>query len=146
MEAYGASYALQEMLTVKSDDVVGRLKTYEAIVKGESVPEPGIPESFRVLIKELQSLGLDMRLYNHNEQIEIKEIADITEDPKTLHKVEPDELIADVDEEDFVLDSEDGLSITDDDFIDEEIAEDQQNEGTLQDEDEDLYLDDLDDM
>ncbi len=146
LEAYGASYALQEMLTVKSDDVVGRLKTYEAIVKGESVPEPGIPESFRVLIKELQSLGLDMRLYNHNEQIEIKEIADITEDPKTLHKVEPSELVADADEEDFVLDSEDGMSITDGDFIDEEIAEDQENEGTIQEDDEDLYLDDLDDM
>lgn len=63
LEAYGAAHTLQEMLTVKSDDVVGRVKTYEAIVKGENVPEPGIPETFKVLIKELQSLGLDMRLY-----------------------------------------------------------------------------------
>ena len=61
-EAYGAAYTLQEILTVKSDDVVGRVKTYEAIVKGQPVPKPGIPEAFRVLMKELQSLGLDMRV------------------------------------------------------------------------------------
>ena len=74
LEAYGASYTLQEILTVKSDDVVGRVKTYEAIVKGENVPEPGVPESFKVLIKELQSLGLDVRvLSEQNEEIEIKE-------------------------------------------------------------------------
>ena len=73
LEAYGASYTLQEMLTVKSDDVVGRVKTYEAIVKGENVPEPGIPESFKVLIKELQSLGLDVRLYDNNKELELKE-------------------------------------------------------------------------
>ncbi len=73
LEAYGASYVLQEILTVKSDDIVGRLKTYEAIVKGESIPKPGIPESFRVLTKELQSLALDLKLYKEDEQIEIKE-------------------------------------------------------------------------
>ena len=74
LEAYGAAYTLQEILTVKSDDVVGRVKTYEAIVKGENIPEPGIPESFKVLIKELQSLGLDITLYSDNdEEIEIKE-------------------------------------------------------------------------
>ena len=74
LEAYGAAYTLQEILTVKSDDVVGRVKTYEAIVKGENIPEPGIPESFKVLIKELQSLGLDVTLYSeNNEEIEIKE-------------------------------------------------------------------------
>jgi len=61
LEAYGAAYTLQEILTVKSDDVIGRVKTYEAIVKGKNVPEPGIPESFKVLIKELQSLGLDVK-------------------------------------------------------------------------------------
>ncbi len=60
LEAYGASYTLQEILTVKSDDVVGRVKTYEAIIKGENIPEPGIPESFKVSFKELQSLGLDV--------------------------------------------------------------------------------------
>ena len=74
LEAYGAAYTLQEILTVKSDDVVGRVKTYEAIVKGENIPEPGIPESFKVLIKELQSLGLDVKLYSESdEEIEIKE-------------------------------------------------------------------------
>jgi DNA-directed RNA polymerase subunit beta len=74
LEAYGAAYTLQEILTVKSDDVVGRVKTYEAIVKGENIPEPGIPESFKVLIKELQSLGLDVKLYSDtDEEIEIKE-------------------------------------------------------------------------
>ena len=74
LEAYGAAYTLQEILTVKSDDVVGRVKTYEAIVKGENIPEPGIPESLKVLIKELQSLGLDITLYSDkDEEIEIKE-------------------------------------------------------------------------
>ena len=74
LEAYGASYTLQEMLTVKSDDVVGRVKTYEAIVKGENIPEPGVPESFKVLIKELQSLGLDVKLYSDdNQELELKE-------------------------------------------------------------------------
>jgi DNA-directed RNA polymerase subunit beta len=74
LEAYGAAYTLQEILTVKSDDVVGRVKTYEAIVKGENVPEPGIPESFKVLIKELQSLALDVKVYSEEqEEIAIKE-------------------------------------------------------------------------
>ncbi len=74
LEAYGAAYTLQELLTVKSDDVVGRVKTYEAIVKGENVPEPGVPESFKVLIKELQSLALDVRvLTDQAEEIEIRE-------------------------------------------------------------------------
>ncbi len=80
LEAYGASYTLQEILTVKSDDVVGRVKTYEAIIKGENVPEPGIPESFKVLLKELQSLGLDVRVLDKNdEEVEIKETADMGE-------------------------------------------------------------------
>ena len=74
LEAYGAAHTLQEILTVKSDDVVGRVKTYEAIVKGENIPEPGVPESFKVLIKELQSLGLDVRLYSEdNKELELKE-------------------------------------------------------------------------
>ena len=74
LEAYGAAYTLQEILTVKSDDIVGRVQTYEAIVKGENIPEPGIPESFKVLIKEMQSLGLDVRVLSEdNTEIEIKE-------------------------------------------------------------------------
>jgi DNA-directed RNA polymerase subunit beta len=77
LEAYGAAYTLQEILTVKSDDVVGRVKTYEAIVKGENVPEPGVPESFKVLIKELQSLGLDVKILSGDEkEIEMKELED----------------------------------------------------------------------
>ena len=66
LEAYGAAYTLQEILTVKSDDIVGRVKTYEAIVKGENIPKSGIPESFKVLVKELQSLALDIKILNHN--------------------------------------------------------------------------------
>ena len=77
LEAYGASYTLQEILTVKSDDVVGRVKTYEAIIKGDNIPEPGIPESFKVLLKELQSLGLDVRvLKDDNTEVEIMESID----------------------------------------------------------------------
>ena len=77
LEAYGASYTLQEILTVKSDDVVGRVKTYEAIIKGENIPEPGIPESFKVLLKELQSLGLDVRvLRDDNTEVKIMESVD----------------------------------------------------------------------
>lgn len=75
LEAYGAAYTLQEILTVKSDDVVGRVKTYEAIVKGESVPEPGVPESFKVLIKELQSLGMDVKMLTiDEEEIELRDL------------------------------------------------------------------------
>ena len=77
LEAYGAAHTLQEILTVKSDDVVGRVKTYEAIVKGENIPEPGVPESFKVLIKELQALCLDIKVLNDdNEEVELKEFAD----------------------------------------------------------------------
>ena len=80
LEAYGASYTLQEILTVKSDDVVGRVKTYEAIVKGDNIPEPGIPESFKVLLKELQSLGLDVRvLREDNTEVEIMETVDYSD-------------------------------------------------------------------
>ncbi len=77
LEAYGAAYTLQEILTVKSDDVVGRVKTYEAIVKGQSVPQPGVPESFKVLIKELQSLGLDVKMLTEEfEEIEMRDLDD----------------------------------------------------------------------
>ena len=80
LEAYGASYTLQEILTVKSDDVIGRVKTYEAIIKGDNIPEPGIPESFKVLLKELQSLGLDVRvLREDNTEVEIMETVDYSD-------------------------------------------------------------------
>ncbi len=75
LEAYGAAYALQELLTIKSDDVVGRVKVYESIVKGENIPEPGIPESFKVLIKEMQSLCLNVEVLSAlGEEIQIKEL------------------------------------------------------------------------
>ena len=90
LEAYGASYTLQEILTVKSDDVVGRVKTYEAIIKGEKIPEPGIPESFKVLLKELQSLGLDVRvLRDDNTEVEIMESVDYG-DTNLNHIIEGD--------------------------------------------------------
>ena len=81
LEAYGAAYTLQEILTVKSDDVVGRVKTYEAIVKGQNIPKPGIPESFKVLIKELQSLGLDVKVLDKDEEeIDLKQNFDDDDD------------------------------------------------------------------
>ncbi len=116
LEAYGAAYTLQEMLTVKSDDVVGRVKTYEAIVKGENVPEPGVPESFKVLIKELQSLGLDVRLYSEdNQELELKENIDegidyeenkerVGTDVLNESELEDSYIAADEDAEDMLLD------------------------------------------
>ena len=90
LEAYGASYTLQEILTVKSDDVVGRVKTYEAIIKGDNIPEPGIPESFKVLLKELQSLALDVRvLRDDNTEVEIMESSDYG-DTNLNHIIEGD--------------------------------------------------------
>ena len=83
LEAYGAAHTLQEILTYKSDDVIGRVKTYEAIVKGEQIPKPGVPESFRVLVKELQSLGLDMKVLDINHQ-EI-ELRDMDEDDTVVN-------------------------------------------------------------
>ena len=107
LEAYGASYTLQEMLTVKSDDIAGRLKTYEAIVKGESIPKPGIPESFRVLTKELQSLGLDLQMYSEDEKLELKESMEEDTDG-----IEPN------------FDDEDNLTVTDSDFAGMSLEED----------------------
>ena len=131
-EAYGASYTLQEMLTVKSDDIVGRVKTYEAIVKGENVPEPGVPESFKVLVKELQSLGLDVRLYSEdNQELELKENIEegIEYDPEKEKKLlSEEEILEDGDldgyseeiEEDMLLEDEiDGLEEDNDELFEE---------------------------
>src|SRR5690625_4998870 len=86
LEAYGAAYTLQEILTVKSDDIVGRVKTYEAVVKGDNVPEPGVPESFKVLIKELQSLGMDVKMLSSDEdEIDLRELED--DDTQTASKL-----------------------------------------------------------
>ena len=99
LEAYGAAYTLQEMLTVKSDDVVGRVKTYEAIVKGENIPEPGVPESFKVLVKELQSLGLDIRLYTKDDkELELKENIEDGIDFNLDNKKALEETVVDEDE------------------------------------------------
>ena len=126
LEAYGAAYTLQEMLTVKSDDVVGRVKTYEAIVKGENIPEPGVPESFKVLVKELQSLGLDVRLYSEdNQELELKEnIEDgIEYDPEKDKKIlSEEEVIGDEDLNDGYVE-EDVEDIEDDTLLDEEESD-----------------------
>ncbi len=139
LEAYGASYTLQEMLTVKSDDVVGRVKTYEAIVKGENVPEPGVPESFKVLVKELQSLGLDVRLFSEdNQELELKENIEegIEYDPEKDKKYEHEEEEVVVEDGDL----EDGYTeeIEEDDMLDDgndELFE------SLDDEEDDMLLD-----
>ncbi len=120
LEAYGAAYTLQEILTVKSDDTVGRVKTYEAIVKGQNVPKPGIPESFKVLIKELQSLCLDVRVLDINEEeIDLKQTFD-DDDDIIPHPV------ADPDMEEVTLDAvydedeQDGFMEEDFDDLDED--------------------------
>lgn len=147
LEAYGAAYTLQEMLTVKSDDVVGRVKTYEAIVKGENIPEPGVPESFKVLVKELQSLGLDVRLYSEdNQELELKEnIEDgIEYDPeKEKRYLAEDEVVADGDLQDGYV--EDGEDIDDDVLLDETMEDDSDElfDGLDDEDDEDIFDSDL---
>ena len=119
LEAYGAAYTLQEILTVKSDDVVGRVKTYEAIVNGENVPQAGVPESFKVLVKELQSLGLDVKvLDSDNNEIDLKQNIDGDEGVSLHRYVAKDENTAG--EDDLSLDDEDDddLSLDDEDDID----------------------------
>ncbi len=109
LEAYGAAYTLQEMITTKSDDIVGRVKTYEAIVKGENIPKPGVPEGFKVLVKELQSLGLDIRLFTDNDsEIELKENIEDGVDFNAINDTKPQE-------ENVVLEDElnDGYTETD---------------------------------
>ena len=118
LEAYGASYTLQEILTVKSDDIVGRVKTYEAIVKGENIPEPGVPESFKVLLKELQALALDVRVLNDDDtEIEIKESIDDVDDLNI--NIEGVELDDDEQAQHTIEDVLDDLSDSDFDDLDE---------------------------
>ena len=117
LEAYGASYTLQEILTVKSDDVVGRVKTYEAIIKGENIPEPGVPESFKVLLKELQSLALDVRvLRDDNTEVEIMENVDYGE-TDLRHIIEGDRKYRDENE------SFGDHGFTEQEFVGEELAD-----------------------
>ncbi len=135
LEAYGASYTLQEILTVKSDDVVGRVKTYEAIIKGDNIPEPGIPESFKVLLKELQSLGLDVRvLRDDNTEVEIMETIDYG-DTDYRYEIEGSDKNYDYEKEslgsmgyqqqEFDEDSGELVSADEEDDLDEEFDEEE---------------------
>jgi DNA-directed RNA polymerase subunit beta len=153
LEAYGAAYSLQEILTVKSDDVVGRVKTYESIVKGENVPEPGIPESFKVLMKELQSLSLDVKVFSEERQeIEIKEsVEDDLEELDVNIEGREDEALG-IQDEGY----EESSEFTDNDFtvdVDfdsfenaEELDEDTVDELFVVDDDEDIIIEDDDDI
>ena len=120
LEAYGAAYTLQEMLTVKSDDVVGRVKTYEAIVKGENIPQPGVPESFKVLVKELQSLGLDIRLYTKDDvELELKENIEDGIDFNIEDKKVIDDTVVDESEiKDSYIEADDSSDMDDEDSDD----------------------------
>jgi len=154
LEAYGAAYTLQEILTVKSDDVVGRVKTYESIVKGENVPAPGIPESFKVLIKELQSLALDVKVYSEErEEIAIKESVDDDveelnvniegrEDEAPLTDYD-DDLEDDIEEDDLDIDDLDLDDISDADDLDEDLVEELFADND--DDTDDVFEDSLDD-
>ena len=128
LEAYGASHLLQEMLTVKSDDYVGRTKTYEAIVKGEPIPEPGIPEGFKVLVKELQSIGLDVKiLTENNKEINVNDIAPSDNTMSVQKNVEEELKELDIDEDVFNLTNlEEGEQ-----NVDEAEAEDEFDENSL---------------
>ena len=132
LEAFGAANALQEILTVKSDDVIGRVKTYEAIIKGDNIPEPGIPESFKVLLKELQSLGLDVRvLREDNTEVEIMETVDYG-DTDYRYEIEGDDKNYDYDKGSFAsmgyqhqeFDEDSGELVSSDEEEDEDMSED----------------------
>lgn len=140
LEAYGAAYTLQEILTVKSDDVVGRVKTYEAIVKGQNVPKPGIPESFRVLIKELQSLGLDVRVLDQNrDEIDLKQNFDDDDmgfDPASMRL--GDDVLVESELENYTInDAEEG---------DAEVTDEEDSGDLFLDLGEDTLADNLDDI
>ena len=140
LEAYGAAYTLQEIMTVKSDDIVGRVKTYEAIVKGENVPKPGVPESFKVLIKELQSLALEVKVLDENgEEVILRESVDD----------EFDEMPRNIDPQEEIEHSDNGSAFkfdpdsVDDDIDDELFEDDFFPDKSPLDDDEDVSLDDL---
>ena len=134
LEAYGAAYTLQEILTIKSDDIVGRVKAYEAIVKGQNVPKPGVPESFKVLIKELQSLGLDVKvLDSQNEEIDLKQNFDDDDEFGFARPVadEPDfnaPAVENGDLDGYSLEDENGDAIVDDTDDESDIMIDDQND------------------
>ena len=134
LEAYGAAYTLQEILTVKSDDIVGRVKTYESIVKGESVPKPGIPESFKVLIKELQSLCLDMRVLDENmEEVTLRDSSE-EEDANMQMAIRDDMAFIDIGLDD---DEDAGDEGEDMEYLDDEGLEDAEDDSDLLEDDDD---------
>ncbi len=125
LEAYGAAYTLQEILTVKSDDIVGRVKTYESIVKGNNIPHPGVPESFKVLVKELQALGLDVKVLDKNmDEIELTDMDDDEFDKNVVDETYVED--RDIEEEGYTVDNDDPM------FEDEEMPAD---DGEFEDED-----------
>ena len=137
LEAYGAAYTLQEMITTKSDDVVGRVKTYEAIVKGENIPKPGIPEGFKVLVKELQALGLDIKLYtNKGNEIELKEDIDDGIDFNSITDSKNNNNISTQDEKEL----SEGFSTVD---VDSEYTDDEESSDELFDDLTDDFEDNL---
>ena len=153
LEAYGAAHILQEILTVKSDDIVGRVKTYESIVKGNNISEPGIPEAFKVLFKELQSLALDVKVLTESkDELQLKDFSDaeVDDEPETRRGEEEEELDFNFDDDDEDEGEEDGMdSIFEedevelddgDDFVSSELFDDD-----LDDLDDDDDLDDFDD-
>ena len=143
LEAYGAAYTLQEILTVKSDDIVGRVKTYEAIVKGENIPEPGVPESFKVLLKELQSLALDIRVLREDQtEVEIKEcIEDVDDLNVNIDGYEEDEYrqprTMTAEEElmrEFLFDDETGVEADNSDLLSDDYSGDSADDFDYEDE------------
>ena len=132
LEAYGAAYTLQEILTVKSDDVVGRVKAFEAIVKGQSIPKPGVPESFKVLIKELQSLALDIKVLDKdNNEIDLRQDTDDDIIPVNTEFDEKN-VLTDGDTDGYTIkdaDGEDDLFDDEDDFEEDFYASDDDDLG-----------------
>ena len=142
LEAYGASHTLQEILTVKSDDIVGRVKTYEAIIKGDNIPEPGIPESFKVLLKELQALALDVKVLREDDtEVELMENIDYTD--TDLHSIiEGDRRFNDREDDSFAA-----MGFTKQEFNSDNELVDMEDDYESDDNDEnDDYLDLDDDM
>ncbi len=138
LEAYGASYTLQEIMTVKSDDVVGRVKTYEAIIKGENIPEPGIPESFKVLLKELQSLGLDVRVLRDNgEEVEMSENIDYADSDLDLRSIIEGDRRYEEKEESFG-----SFGFQKQEFKDGELVDSEEDDYIDEPEEDDGYIDD----
>ena len=137
LEAYGAAYTLQEMLTVKSDDIIGRVKTFEAIVKGKNVPKAGVPESFKVLVKELQSLGLEVKVLDKQKQ-EIDISTSLEDDPDDYRQIRDDKKeIAEAmgDEDEYMTEIDDDGFFTEDldasDFLDDEFASGHSDDDTF---------------